>query len=298
VDLSHLEVLVAIAQEKGFSRAAERLGRTQPAISQSIRRLEQDVDAVLFDRSSKDGTLTEAGRVLYGYAQQLLAMRREAHGAIQELATLVRGKVAAAANEYTVAYLLPVVKEFRRHHPEIRVEIQRSLASRIPAEILGREAEVGVVSYRPAQPGLTAVPIARDELALLVAPGHRLARRSQVSIRDLGREPFLAHNVRTPYRERVVQTFARHRVPLDIVIELPTLESVRRLVEQGLGVALMPRRAAHAEIARGDVVALSVREMRLERTIHLVYRSGGVLSHAASAFVALAEGMASRAERS
>jgi DNA-binding transcriptional LysR family regulator len=288
VDLSQLEVLVAVAQEKGFSRAAERLRRTQPAVSQAVRRLEIEIGTQVFDRSSKDGTLTDAGRVLYSYAQQMLNLRRDARGAIQELGSLQRGKVVIAANEYTVMHLLPIVSVYRTRHPTIKVEVKRSLASQIPSEILRRDVEIGVITYRPAQPGLTAIQVAKDGLALLVAPDHPLARRADVSVRDLGGESFLAHNVRSPYRERVIQTFDRYRTPLPIVIELPTLESIKRLVERGLGVALMPRRAAQAEILRGDVVALTVREMRFERPVYVVHRNGAELSHAARAFVACA----------
>ncbi len=288
MQLSELEVLVAVAQEKGFSRAAERLRRTQPAVSQAVRRLEDEIGAQLFDRSSKDGTLTDAGRVLYGYAQQMLNLRREARGAIQELGDLQRGKVVVAANEYTVVHLLPIVSAYRARHPQIKIEIRRSLASQIPSEILRRDVEMGLITYRPAQPGLVAIPIAADEIALLVAPGHPLARREEVSVRELGVESFLAHNVKSPYRERVVQTFDRYRTPLRIIVELPTLEAIKQLVERGLGVALMPRRAAQAELSRGDVVALTVREMRFVRPVHLVHRKGAELSQAARAFVACA----------
>ena len=129
------------------------------------------------------------------------------------------------------------------------------------SELLRRDAELGLLTYRPSQPGLTSVPVARDDMALLVARGHPLARRSEVSIRELGGESFLAHNVRSPYRERVLQSFARCRTPLNIVIELPSLDAIKRLVEQGLGIALMPRRVAQAELARGELAALIVREM-------------------------------------
>ncbi len=288
MDLAQLEVLLAVAQEKGFSAAAERLGRTQPAVSQALRRLEGEIGSPLVDRSSKDGTLTAAGRVLYEYAQLLLNLRRDALGAIQELGSLRRGKVSVAANEHTVMHLLPVVSAYRRRHPQVRIEVRRSLASRIPSEVLGRDVEMGIISYRPAHPGLAALPIAKDDLALLVAPGHPLAGRAEVSIRELGTESFLAHNVRSPNRERVVQSFERHRTPLHIEMELPTLESIKRLVEDGLGVALMPRRAALAETERGQLVALAVREMRLERPIYLVHRRAAALSHAAEAFLACA----------
>ncbi len=288
MDLSQLETLVAIAQEKGFSRAAERLHRTQPAVSQVIHRLEEELGKRVFDRSSRDGTLTDAGRVLYGYALQMLNLRKDAQVAVQELGELGRGKVVIAANEYTVVHLLPLVAAYRARHPSIKIEVKRSLASQIPSELLRRDAEIGLLTYRPTQPGLTAIPVARDDLALLVAPGHGLAGRTAVSIRELGAEPFLAHNVRSPYRERVLQSFERQRTPLNIVIELPSLDAIKRLVEQGLGVALMPRRVAQAEIARGDLVALTVREMRFERTIHAVYRAGADLSEAARAFLATA----------
>jgi DNA-binding transcriptional LysR family regulator len=288
MDLGQLEVLVAIAQEKGFSRAADRLHRTQPAVSQAIRRLEEELGKRVFDRSSKDGTLTDSGRVLFAYAQQMLNLRRDARAAIQDLADLRRGKVVIAANEYTVVHLLPLVSAFRLRHPNLWVEVKRSLASEIPTELLRRDAEIGLITYRPAQPGLEAMPVARDDLALLVPPGHRLARRARVSIQELGTEPFLAHNVRSPYRERVVQTFERYRTPLNIEIELPSLDAIKRLVERGLGVALMPRRVAQAEIARGDLVALTVREMRFRRVVHVVYRGGADLSHAARAFLACA----------
>jgi DNA-binding transcriptional LysR family regulator len=288
MELSQLEVLVAVAQEKGFSRAAERLGRTQPAISQAVRRLEAELGKRVFDRSSKDGTLTDAGRVLFGYALQMLNLRRDAGVAIQELGELKRGKVVIAANEYTVVHLLPLVAKYRALHPNVKVEVKRSLASEIPSELLRRDAELGLLTYRPSQPGLSSVAVARDDLALLVAPGHPLSGRREVSIRELGGESFLAHNVRSPYRERVLQSFARCRTPLNIVIELPSLDAIKRLVEQGLGVALMPRRVAQAEMARGDLVALAVREMRFERIIHAVYRGSGGLSEAARAFLAAA----------
>jgi len=295
MDLAELEVVVAIAQEKGFSRAAERLHRTQPAVSQAVRRLEEELGRRIFDRSSRDGTLTDAGQVLYAHALEMLNLRRDARVAIEELGRLERGKVVLAANEYTVTHLLPLLSVYRSRHPMVKVEVRRSLASQIPTELLRRDAEIGLLTYRPAQPGLAAFAVGRDDLALLVAPSHRLAHRAHVSVRELGAESFLAHNVRSPARERVLESFRRRRTPLNIVLELPSLEAIKRLVEQGLGVALMPRRVAQAEIARGDLAALTVREMRFERTIFAAYRQGADLSEAARAFLACAREAAVRA---
>jgi DNA-binding transcriptional LysR family regulator len=295
MDLAQLEVLVAVAQERGFSRAAERLHRTQPAVSQAVRRLEDEIGEALFDRSSKDGTLTAAGQLLLDYALHMLNLRRDAQQAIHDLRDLQRGKVTLSANEYTVMYLLPVIGAFRKHHPLVKVEVKRSLGSRIPSEVLERDVEIGMVSFQPHNPGLKTVLAAVDELALLVAPGHPLAGRAEVSVRELGVEIFVAHNVRSPYRERVVRTFERHRTPLNIVVELPTLDAIKRLVAEQVGVALMPRLAARSELASGQLVALAVREMRLERRLYLVYRSGTKLSHAARAFLRAARSAKTRA---
>lgn len=289
MDINQLEVLLAVAREQSFSRAAHALHRTQPAVSQAIRRLETEIGEPLFDRSSKDGTLTAAGRVLHEYAQQMINLRQTAHTAIRELKDLHRGKLTLSANEYTVMYLLPVIPVFRTRHPHIKVEVKRSLASRIPSEILGRDVEVGVVSYKPSDAAIASVPVMTDELALIVAPNHPLAAREFVSVKELGAESFIAHNVASPYREKVVRTFEKHKTPLNIALEMPTLEAIKRFVEQGMGVALVPRLTAQTEIARKQVAALTVREMRLERAIHLIYRKGATLSHAARAFLRVAK---------
>ncbi len=288
MDINQLEVFLTVAQEKSFSRAAEALHRTQPAVSQAIRRLEGELGEPLFDRSSKDGTLTSAGRVLLDFSHQMINLRRHAHSAIKELRDLHHGKLTLGANEYTVMSLLPLIPIFRARHPHIKVEVRRSLASRIPGEIIGRDVELGLVSFKPNDTTIKALPIASDEIALVVAPDHHLATKEIVSVRELGAESFIAHNVPSPYRDRVIKTFEKHRTPLNISLEMPTLESIKRLVEQGLGVALIPRLAAQIEIERKQLAGLSVREMKFERRLHLIYRKGATLSHAAKAFLRVA----------
>src|SRR5579883_2464868 len=148
MELSQLETFLAVVAEKSFSRAAARLHRTQPAVSQVIRKLEEELGEPLFERASRDGTLTAAGEVLREYAERLLNLRNEAASALAEVKALERGRLALAANEYTCLYLLPVLDEFRRRHPQISILVQRSLASRIPDEVLRRTAELGIVSFQ------------------------------------------------------------------------------------------------------------------------------------------------------
>lgn len=289
MDINQLEVLVAVAKEKSFSRAAETLNRTQPAVSQAIRRLEQEIGEKLFDRSSKDGTLTLAGELLLDYARQMLNLRQTAQSAIREMRDLQHGKLSISANEHTVFYLLPLISEYRRLHPQIKVEVQRGVASRIPKEIAAREAEIGVVSFKPNDPSVKAIPVGSDEIALFVAPSHALADKPVVSIRELGSETFIAHNAVSPYRQKVIEAFERHQTKLNIAVELPSLEAIKKLVEQGAGVALLPRLSTESEIRNGRLRAITVKEMRLERKLHVVYRKNSVLSHAAKAFLKLAK---------
>lgn len=284
-----MEVLATVAKEKSFSRAAEVLNRTQPAISQAIRRLEQEVGEELFDRSSKDGTLTLAGEVLLDYARQMLNLRRTAQNAIKEMHELHRGKVTISANEHTVFYLLPLIQEFRKNHPLIKIEVRRGVASRIPKEVLDREVELGVVSFKPHDRSVISIPVFTDELALIVAPSHPLANRSVVSVKELGNESFIAHNAPSPYRQKVIETFEKYQTQLNIPVELPSLEAIKRLVEKGAGVALVPKLTAQDEINRGSLLALSVKEMKLERKLNIIYRRSAVLSRAAKAFLKLAK---------
>jgi DNA-binding transcriptional LysR family regulator len=287
--LGQLEVFLTVAREKQFSRAAEKLHRTQSAISQSIHKLEEEIGEPLLDRSSRDGQLTDAGQVLQEYAERLLNLRQKASDALVELRTFRKGQLAIAANEFTALYLLPVLGEFRRLYPMIRITVSRSFGSRIPDDVLRHNAELGVVTYDPQQPKLRSIFVYQDQLIFVVPPSHPLAAAQQVSIRELGAESFVAHNVPSPYREKVIQTFKRYRTPLQMDIELPTLQAVKRFVVMGNGVALVPEISVEAELARGDLVRIPVRELRLHRKLRLIYGRSAALSHAARAFLKVVE---------
>lgn len=292
MDLFQLETFMAVADERSFSRAAVRLHRTQPAVSQVIRKLEVEMDEVLFDRAARDATLTAAGEVLREYAERLLNLRGEAATALSELRSLHRGRLNVAANEYTCLYLLPVIDGFRRLSPQIQVTVQRSLASRMAEELLQHSVECGIVSYRPDDPQIKSIVVYRDELVFVMHPGHPLARAKEVSIHQLGAENFVAHNVPSPLRQKVVQAFQRHKTPLNMAVELPSLEAIKRFVAMGNGVALLPGLTVRPEIERGELVRLRVPELSFERRLRVVHRRHANLSHASLAFLKVVEAMA------
>jgi DNA-binding transcriptional LysR family regulator len=292
MELSQLEVFLAVAREGRFSRAAEKLHRTQSAVSQTIAKLEEELGESLFDRSSREGILTDAGRVLHEYAEKLLNLRREANESLTDLRELKKGKLVIAANEFTSLYLLPVLAEFRRLHPMIKITVQRSLGSHIPDDVLRYGAELGVLSYEPQEPGLHSVVVYLDELVFVVPPNHPLATAPQVSIRQLGAESFIAHIVPSPYREKVLQSFKTHKTPLHMDLELPTLQAIKQFVALGNGVAFVPEISVENELARGELVRIPVRELQLKRKLRLIYRKQASISHAADAFLKVAEAVA------
>jgi DNA-binding transcriptional LysR family regulator len=292
MDLFQLETFLAVAEERSFSRAAARLHRTQPAVSQAVAKLEAELGEVLFERSARDGSLTDAGGVLRDYALKLLNLRNEAAGALTELRALHRGRLNLAANEYTCLYLLPLLDEYRRQNPHIKVAVQRALASRIPDEVLLHSVEIGVLSFKPDDPQVQSVVVYRDELSLIVNPQSPLARASEVSIRQLGTQNFVAHNIPSPQRQKVIQAFRRHRTPLNMTVELPSLDAIKRFVQMGNGVALVPGLTVQNEIAAGTLVRVPIKELQIERKLRLVYRKQATLSHAAVAFLKVVEAWA------
>ncbi len=285
MELSQLDIFLAVATEKSFSRAAQRLLRTQPAVSLAMQKLEADLGEKLVDRSLKDGTLTDAGEIVLEFALRFANLRRDLHNALTELRDNHTGHLTIGANESGATYLLRHIHEFRALYPRVKLEVRRSLSSRIPREVLDNSLDLGVVSYEPADRDLRSLIIYRDHLAFAVYPGHRLAARKQVKIRDLGSETFIAHNVISPYRQVVLRAFQKHKVPLNMDVEMPTLEAIKKAVQLRMGVAFFPRMVVEQELQAGLLVEVPIKELRVERKIRLVHPGRRELSHAAQAFL-------------
>jgi DNA-binding transcriptional LysR family regulator len=285
MELHALQVFLTVATEKSFSRAADRLLRTQPAVSLALQRLEADLGEKLIDRSAKDMVLTDAGRTVLDYARRFEALRHEMQNSLAELRDNSAGTLTVGANESTSLYLLRHIETFRRLYPRINVRVRRSLSSKIPNELLDGNLELGVISFEPADERLTSTVIYTDSLTFVVSPKHRLARHKTVPISDLAAETFIAHNVVSPYRDVVLRAFQQRRVPLNMPVEMPTIETIRKLVQNNQGVAFLPRMCVEQEIEQGLLREVKVKELHVERKIRLVYPTRRALSHAAQAFL-------------
>lgn len=287
MELNTLKVFMTVANERSFSRAAEKLSRTQPAVSLALQRLETELGEKLLDRSAKDVVLTDAGRAVLEYARRFQNLEMELENSMAELRDHSAGRLVIGANESTGLYLLRHIERYRRMYPKVKVQVQRSFSSRIPAEIMDGNLELGVISYEPRDERLRSRVIFTDSLAFVVSPRHRLAKRTSVPISEMGEETFIAHNVVSPYREIVLRTFQKHGVRLNMDIEMPTVEMIRWMVEENQGVAFLPRMCVEQEILEKRLVAVRVPEVEVERKIYLVQPSRRAVSYAAEAFLQL-----------
>jgi DNA-binding transcriptional LysR family regulator len=285
MDLASLQVFQTVVRERSFSRAAEKLYRTQPAVSIAIRKLEDWVGQPLFVRGSGAKMLTDAGVLLSEYADRMLNLREEIRKGMQQLRGLERGQLSIGVNESSIHALLPGLDHYRQLHPGIQVRVHRVFSRDVPREVLNHHLDIGVISYVPEERELAAAEFYRDSLVLVVWPGHRLAKHREADIGELGQEQFVAHIVESPYRQRVVQMFAKHRVPLQMAIELPTIESIKRCVEMKRGIAIVPRMCAEREIERGYLHEVQIKQMRVVRKLYLVYRQDRPLTAAAQGLV-------------
>jgi len=286
MDLGQLETFLVVAREKSFSRAAERLFRTQPAVSLALKRLEEELGETLLDRTTKGGTLTDAGTTLLPLAQRMLDLRQQIGDTFGALKGLQQGRLSIGANESVSEFLLPpLLLAYQQAHPAIRIQAYRQSSERIPHEVLERRLDVGFVSYDPMHPELVSEVILRDHMVLVAPPGHRLARRRTIGIEALGGETFVAHNALTPTRSAIIDLFSRCSTPLRITMELGSLSTIQDFVALGAGLAILPRMTVASAIAQGRLVEVSVRELQVEKLIRILTRREEALSHAAKAFL-------------
>jgi len=296
MELMQLEMLVAAVEEGGIHKAADRVSRTQPAVSMALRKLEAEIGAPLFDRSQRHHyTLTEVGETLYAYAKRLLDLRGEALSALKELNHLERGHLRIGANESVSQYLLPkLTREFHQQYPKIEIEVRQRLSTRLPEEIKQRHLDCAILSFLPNDRAFEATPVVRDELVLIASPQHRLAGRRRIRIRDLGAESLIAHQARSPSRDKVAEAFRRSHTAPNVSQETASLEEIKRLIAANVGVGFVPLSCAQEEVERHELVIIPVADFHHERTLWAVRRRTNAHSRAAQAFLQVIVEMAEK----
>jgi DNA-binding transcriptional LysR family regulator len=285
MDLDQLHTFLEIVRLRSFSKAAQTCFRTQPAISAQVRQIEQELHTELFERFGSRISLTTAGRIFAGYAEQILDLRRRAQDAIAELEVNPRGELVIAANEATCIYILPrVFSEYRRQFPQVRLELNRSYGARVVEAVMDNSADFGLTQLPVEEKRLQTVGVYTDEIRLVVPAGHPLASQPSATAADAaGYYLLLPKKGRT--RTRLNGWLEPVEDDVRISMELDSTEMVKHFVAEGLGIGFLATSYCREETGAGRLVAIPLAPEPMPRRVGLVYRKDKALSKAAMGFI-------------
>jgi DNA-binding transcriptional LysR family regulator len=284
VDFDQIATFVEVAHAGSFSRAAQRLYRTQPAVSTQVRLLEKQCGQALFVRHARQVELTVAGKTLLRYGERLRELRDAALAELDLMRRRPRGTVAVAANEATVLYVLPAaILQFKRDYPDVRLEITRNFSRKIIEKVLENTVDFGVVTLPFKHAHLNVLPIHRDEMAVLTPPGHPLARRESVKLEEVVEYPLLYPKTGQT-RLQLDRHLRRFQDRLKISMELASVETIKKFVASGIGVTLMSSAFAQAEQAAGLLKVVPLEE-KIYRDLGLIYHRHKYICPVAEAFL-------------
>jgi DNA-binding transcriptional LysR family regulator len=287
MDFDHLITFVEIAKQGSFSRAGQKLFRSQPAVSAQIRQLEQEYGQKLFDRVGKSVQLTAAGDVLLEYAGKLLTLRNESLRAVADQASTPRGTLAVGANEATCLYVLPdIFAKYNQHYPHVQISIYRNFSHKVIEKIEDGTVDVGIVTLPVKSPSLRVHSIFRDRIMLMTSLTNPLAKHKTVTTAEIAEQPQIYP--KTGFMRQVLdKQFRPYRSRLHISMELPSVGMIKRFVVAGLGVSLISESFVRDEVRAGKAKLIPVSDMDVWRELGLVYRRDRTLPRSASAFVAM-----------
>ncbi len=288
MELMQLEMFVAVVEEGSVRAAAERVFRTQPAVSIAVSKLEREFEAPLFDRSKRyEYRLTQIGEALYHHATRMLSLRRETISAVGDIRNLRLGRLRIGANESISLHLLPqLAQSFLAEHSGIRMEVKCERSKSLLTDLKDRELDLALLSFRPEDKELDAKFILQDELVLITSSTHPFAAQGCVHIKDLGEQPLMVMDVSepSPWHQKIAEAFLQSNAPLHLTIENAPIEAIKKMVAIGLGIGFVPLISVGEEKARGELAVVDVEGFHLERSVWLVRRRA-VQSAAAKAFM-------------
>ena len=282
MDILQFEHFIAVVNEGSFTRAAEKMRRTQPALSQSVKKLEDELGAPLFARDAHDVTLTETGKCLLEYARRIVVLRDEAVRTLGDLRGLSTGTLSIASHETAALHLLPgPLRAYARRFRDVRVGEYRTRLDDIPRSVLDREVDFGFVAEEPTSRDLQFLHIYSDELILIASPHHPLTARATVRISDLGSERFIVHHLCSSSARKILEVFHEHRTPFKVAAELWSFENVKDFVEQEIGLAIVPRVTVLRSLQAGSLKEIPIDGVQIPRRTYVIFRDRRYMSDAA-----------------
>jgi len=284
-----LKVFCTVAETKSFSKTSEIIHLTQPAVSLQIQALEEKYETKLFDRSSSTVTLTPAGETLYKYAKEILTLYTSAERAIGKQTGLVKGSLSIGAGSNIGNFILPtLITEFMRIHPKIKIYLLVNNSKRVIELLNAGNIDLGLVEGDVSRQKMIVKKLLSDELLLIVSPEHLWAKKKEVSISELAKEPFILREPGSGTRQMIEKFLARHDITLhDLKISaiLGSTEAIKDAVENGLGISIISRWAVRKENRYGTLHLLSIKEEKMVRDFSLIMKKNSVSSNSLEEFV-------------
>ena len=286
--LDQLRTFRIVAQLQSFTRAAETLRLTQPAVSAQVVALERGMKVRLFDRIGKKIVLTEAGRVVLESTEEILRRVEEMQQSLDDLEGLRRGKFMLGASLVVGVYILPeILGRFKQQYPQVDVTLHIEYARQIVEKVAANLIDLGIIGegLPVVDSRLVVRPFLKDELVVIVSARHPWAKRARISPRELAPEPFIIPEKSLATSEIVLRQLGIAGVRLNTVMELGNIEAVKKAVEAGLGASIMSRCAIVGEVQRHQLKALRLSGVTLQRDLSFVWRKDRQLSKATEAFL-------------
>lgn len=290
--INQLRTFLTVARRLSFTRAAEELHLTQPAVSAHIRKLERAIGGPLFEQIGRRVSLTPVGQVMYQYAEQVLSLEDELRSAIADVQDVCQGTLAIGTSTTIGISVLPdLLRRYRQANPLVRLQLRIGNFSEVVHGLLDGHLDVGLMVNEVADAGfderLDAVPVLADDLVLVVAPEHRWADLPSVGPEDLIGEPFVLPGAGSRLRPQVEELLAPFGVVPDVVAESNSLIAIARVVETGIGVSIISRLAVADELAQGRLREAPLRGVKADRLVYLLIHRDKHRTPALRAFQAL-----------
>lgn len=284
-----LKVFCTVAETKSFSKTSEIIHLTQPAVSLQIQALEEIYETKLFDRSSSTVTLTPAGEILYKYAKEILGLYANVEKVIGDITGLVKGSISIGASSTIGNYLLPgVITDFKKAHLKIKIHLLVGNTKRVVDMLNSGSIDIGLVEGEVSRQKMVVEKLIPDELLLVVPAHHPWAKKKDIPVSELTKEPFIFREGGSGTRQMIEMFLSKYGISpnnMKVAMVLGSTEAIKEAVENGLGVSILSRWAVRKELKYGTLQLLRIKEERVNRDFSLIVNKSSVSSHAVDEFL-------------
>ncbi|MCP4665803.1 MAG: LysR family transcriptional regulator, partial [Deltaproteobacteria bacterium] len=281
-----LRVFYHAAKNLSFTKAAESLFITQPAVTAQVKHLENHCDLKLFKKKGRQVHLTEEGVTLYGYARKLFEYEGEIEGAIEDMRKLKRGILRLGTTKAYARYFMPfLITSFHEAYPHVKIHLDEGSSLDMIHSLLDLKNEVAVIAKAEDNPDVSFIPFSHEELVLIVARGHRLTREKGISLEDLADEPIIMKETGSGTRKLVNELFAQNNCTPNVLMETSNTEFIKQLVQRGDGVSFVVREAVAAELQEKKLATVPVKGRQVFLDVSIAYLKDQRLSRPGQAFL-------------